>query len=92
MVDCNEKCHDGFEYRDQDLKLGFELNMVILVVLIPHDRNRDQQLGFEKGYNVHPCVPGKIIGTLTSSILKFVHIAISPIIFYKLYFGHSRTP
>jgi len=30
-------------------------------------------------------VPKKMIGTLTSSILKSVHISISLIIFYKLY-------
>jgi hypothetical protein len=34
--------------------------------------------------NVHPCVPKKIIDTLTLSILKSVHTSISSIIFYKL--------
>ena len=35
--------------------------------------------------NVHPCVPEKIIGTLTSSILKSMYTSISPIFSYKLY-------
>jgi hypothetical protein len=30
-------------------------------------------------------VPEKIIGTLTSSILKSIHTSMSPIFFYKLY-------
>ena len=38
-------------------------------------------------------VPKKMIGTLTSSILKSVHISISLIIFYKLYsVATSRYP
>jgi hypothetical protein len=42
-----------------------------------------------------PYVPEKIIGTLTSSILKSVHTLISPIFSYKLYsvatLRHSET-
>jgi hypothetical protein len=45
--------------------------------------------------NVHPCVPKKTIGTLTSSILKSVHTSISLIIFYKLCsvatLGHPKS-
>jgi hypothetical protein len=41
-------------------------------------------------------VPEKIIGTLTSSILKPVHMSISPIFSYKLYSvaipGHLESP
>jgi hypothetical protein len=32
-----------------------------------------------------PCVPKKMIGTLTLSILKFAYTLVSPMIFYKLY-------
>jgi hypothetical protein len=36
-------------------------------------------------YNVYPCVPEKIIGTLTLSILKSIYTSILLIIYYDLY-------